>query len=337
MIRKSTLVLSLLLVSFLGLFFLAKPALAGDCSTKTEATYILSEDYKGLQGCTNWHYYLKETSWRSQKVNGRWIIAPVTQISQAKFENGFQQLKSWYGEAVNGPYWSKPGAYDWVMLSQKHSVGGDNQTPIVYWRAPIKGSAKITITDQKIDFLYGRSKGNGYKFGIGYTNSIGQWATPVKELSTNGGDKTLKTLTYTKQMNGNDTLFYFKDSLNSPYGDGARYSAKIEFTPSAPLIDTITVQTCASTSCSGYSTALINGQNFGPDIAIEVIGNLDGIHYATKQNVRLTGRTGTTQLIVDFDSLPCQTYKLRLFYQDSKVPTLTRDMGHLGSFSCPRG
>lgn len=84
--------------------------------------------------------------------------------------------------------------------------------------------------------------------------------------------------------------------------------------PSNPVINTVTIAPCGSTSCGTITTVIITGSNFGDTIKAEAIGLTDGKEYSNGYAL-IVGRTGNTQLIVDFHGLPCnQQYAVKLFY-----------------------
>lgn len=81
-----------------------------------------------------------------------------------------------------------------------------------------------------------------------------------------------------------------------------------------PVISNVTIAPCGSTSCGTITTAILTGSNFGDTIKAEAIGLTDGKEYSNGYAM-IVGRTGTTQLIVDFYGLPCnQQYAVKLFY-----------------------
>lgn len=70
----------------------------------------------------------------------------------------------------------------------------------------------------------------------------------------------------------------------------------------SPQVNSVTVPPCTSTSCQGTTTVVIDGQNFAIDSYVRAFGMTDKKYY---EDGVIAGRTGSTQIIVDFPSLPC--------------------------------
>lgn len=81
-----------------------------------------------------------------------------------------------------------------------------------------------------------------------------------------------------------------------------------------PMIESVTVAPCGSSSCRNITTVIVNGKNFENHIQVAAIGLLDKISYSQPYAI-IVGRTGATQLIIDFNGLPCnQQYKIHLYF-----------------------
>lgn len=91
-------------------------------------------------------------------------------------------------------------------------------------------------------------------------------------------------------------------------------------------INNVTVGNCTSTSCSLITTVIIDGTNFPSDAKAEAISIFDGHTYNdTTFNSNgfpyavISGKTGSSQIIVDFNGLPCdQRYAVSVYSPSSK-------------------
>jgi len=105
--------------------------------------------------------------------------------------------------------------------------------------------------------------------------------------------------------------------------------------PAAPLVNTVTVAPCGSSSCGSITTVIIDGGNFEDTIKVAAVGLTHGEQYGqdtfSSPDVPyavIVGKTGNNQLIVDFHGLPCnQLYKIQLYYPapDSRYATTQTD------------
>ena len=113
-----------------------------------------------------------------------------------------------------------------------------------------------------------------------------------------------------------------------------------------PIINSVTIAKCGSTSCGTITTVIINGSYFEDNIKVEAVGS-DGKHYGqdtfSAPNIPyaiIVGKTGNTQLIVDFHGLPCnQTYSVRVYYPtpDARSATQTGTFVPHNTCFAPKG
>lgn len=181
--------------------------------TPAPTTYTLASGYSGTQGTNNWHYY--------------WVPETGGSPSQATYTTSNMLMKEWFGQPDN-VYWTRPNS--WMAVDPTLNTGGDNEVAIIYWRAPGRGIAQVTVTERRIETS---GKGNGFTFGVKYTPSIGAWpSASLGTMNVPSSDMATKTITVSQQMQGNgDAVAYFKGSNFSTYGDTSTYTISITFTP----------------------------------------------------------------------------------------------------------
>ncbi|MBI4036036.1 prepilin-type N-terminal cleavage/methylation domain-containing protein [Candidatus Daviesbacteria bacterium] len=205
------------------------------------STHTLASEYSGNLGnvtlCSGdnpvwsrcWFYHYSQDVWQ---------YGGTTQ--QANYEAG---PEIWMDVPSGQPYWKAPNSNIWgasyMMLSPSHSLGGQIDTAVIFWRAPRKGLAIMTVTETKVG-----TGGNGFKFGVIYMDyswlyrldRVKQYndfpGFDLQEVTVGAGDRVRKTRTVTQQMNGNgDVLTYYKDSLSNVVNDDSIYTITINFTP----------------------------------------------------------------------------------------------------------
>ncbi len=190
--------------------------------TPAPVIYDQTADYSSTQGNRGWYYYFK----MYEAGHPFWTTNPIPATYGT---TGTFQMRAWYGEPSNS-YW-----YDcnwcWGSTTPTRGTGGDFTIELIYWKAPSRGIATMTLVQTKTD----PCNGNGFLVGLGYTSSVGSWNLPSTPSITPNyffnacGDNTPHTLVLTRQMNGNDALVYFNDSWRSTYYDMSTRSLRVSF------------------------------------------------------------------------------------------------------------
>jgi hypothetical protein len=183
--------------------------------------YTIASGYSGTPspgGGPLWYYYWMNYSGAS---------------TQATYTTSNMLMKEWFGQPDNN-YWTRPGS--WMAVDPNQNVGGDNEIAYIYWKAPFKGIANVTVTERRAE---SSGQGNGFRYGIGYVASVGTASlpsnNPAGQVSDTVANDITSTRTLTKsnqQMLGNgDAIYYYKDSFSWTGGDMSDYTITITFTP----------------------------------------------------------------------------------------------------------
>lgn len=297
---------------FISIFFWFLTILPPVVSLAQTTTYTLSSGYSSTQGANNWYYYYKTYSGSP---------------TQATYGTAQMKPKDWFGRSDN-LYWHA-GTDKWMMLDQDIITGGNNEIGIIYWKAPAKGSATITVTQTKIENKNdGNQMDNGYKFGVGYTTFLGGWSNPEQEMSVARNNTQTKTIQVTKQVQGGDFLYYYIDSNGWTYGDTASYSISVNFTP-APTPSVNSNSSCTPTDTSSMYT--ISWSPSSPAITYVDISSDNFTSWynkavsgtSTNASSGFTGMPGTSVAGQSLTFQPNTTYKVRLWNGQTHSNTAT--------------
>lgn len=211
------------------------PTSSPPTTTPDTVLYELPSQFTSTQG-GNWFYYYKignSSDSLLPPVQQPGTVVATTPPYEASYGSSNMKPKDWFGVSDN-QYWHAGGS-NWMMIDDGLNTGGDYQIALVYWKAPSVGHVTVTVTEQRVEES---GKGNGFKFGIGYTPGVGGLLSNVLVEKQVGSQETsIQTLATSYPVKGDgDALVYYKFSNNSTFGDTSRYSIKVEFTPATEAI-----------------------------------------------------------------------------------------------------
>jgi hypothetical protein len=180
-------------------------------------TYTIAAGYSGTQGpCTTgstcWYY-------KYQVTGGTTLGDMVYNVNNFGDNN-----------------WHAPGSA-WGKLGSSYHAAGDASAYLLYWKAPTKGIARVTVTQSKNANCAG-CYGNGYYFGLSYADTgVGTWPkTNWVQQYVCGSCLGAQTISWaqpwTQQLYANQSFVYHIDpnASDSAFDDG-NYTLSIEFTP----------------------------------------------------------------------------------------------------------